>query len=147
MRNAIGATLVSLLTVGVVGAQREDVKTVTDRAKNAFTPITGQCHCGTVAYRVQGAIIKSSYCDCLGCQRATATLKAPFVTVLRSDFTLTAGKPAQFRSDSGVKCDAHGEWNFCPKCGTQLFWKGHKGKELDIFVGTLHDTTVFQPGK
>lgn len=110
-----------------------------------MAPMTGQCHCGNVKYKAQGPIVKSSYCDCRGCQRATGTLKAPFVTVLRSGFRITAGEPSRFRADSGEACDAHGEWTFCPECGTQVFWKGDTGNELDLFAGTLDDTTVFQP--
>jgi len=105
--------------------------------------IAGQCHCGHIKYQVQGNIIKSSYCDCLGCQRATGTLKAPFVTVLRKDFMLLSDEPSKFRSDSKAACDVHGEWNFCHKCGTQIFWKADNGDQLDIFAGTLDDTTIF----
>ena len=69
------------------------------------------------------------------------------MTVLRAGFRLTAGKPSRFRAASGKKCDAHGVWHFCPKCGTQVSWKGDKGNQLDIFAGTLDDTAVFQPKK
>ena len=74
-------------------------------------------------------------------------LKAPFVVVRKATFTVTAGEPARFRSKSKVKCDAHGVWCFCPKCGTQVFWLGDKGNKLDIFAGTLDDTKLFQPKK
>ena len=105
--------------------------------------ITGQCHCGDIKYEGQGPIIKSSYCDCPGCRRATGTFKAPFVTVLRQGFKVTAGEPSGFRADSGDRCDAYGEFFFCPRCGTQVFWKAHEGNELDIFAGTLEDTGLF----
>ena len=106
--------------------------------------ITGQCHCGHVKYEAQGPVVKCSYCDCRGCQRSTGTLQAPFITVRRADFKVTAGKTTEFRAKSGEKCDCHGVWNFCPKCGTQVFWKGDKGNELDIFAGTLDDTALFK---
>ena len=138
MRRVIGAVLVGLLAVGVAVGQGGKEK------KEAAKPITGRCHCGYVKYRVQGRVIKCSFCDCRGCQRASGALKAPFVTVLGAAFTITAGKPAHFRSDSKAKCDCHGVWHFCPRCGTQVFWKPDKGKQLDIFAGTLDDTTIFQ---
>ena len=90
---------------------------------------------------------KCSHCDCRGCQRATGTLKVPFVTVPRKNFKITAGKPSQFRAKSGEKCDVHGVWVFCPQCGTQLYWLGNKGDQLDIFAGTLDDTSVFKVKK
>ncbi|MFH1084429.1 MAG: GFA family protein [Chloroflexota bacterium] len=108
--------------------------------------ITGRCHCGQVTYEAQGPIIKSSYCDCPGCQRATGTLKAPFVTVLRAGLKITTGEPAAFRAASGERCDAYGEWLHCHHCGSPLFWRSLEGNELDIFAGTLDDATVFQPG-
>jgi hypothetical protein len=151
MERIMEALLVAMLAAGVANGQGDKPKPAksskgTGAMKDEATKtITGQCHCGQVKYQAKGAVIKSSYCDCRGCQRATATLKAPFVTVLRADFTITAGKPTEYRCDSKAKCDVNGEWNFCPKCGTQVFWKGHKGKELDIFAGTLHNTALFQP--
>ena len=106
--------------------------------------IVGQCHCGSIRYEAQPPIVKCSYCDCPGCQRATGTLRAPFVTVHRKEFSIVSGESSTFRADSGVKCDAHGVWHFCAKCGTPVFWLGDRG-ELDIFAGTLIDTGLFQP--
>lgn len=112
--------------------------------EDATEQITGQCHCGNIKYKANKPIVKCSYCDCGGCQKASGTLKSPFVTVKRQGFILLAGKPTSFEAKSGIKCDSHGVWNFCPKCGTQIFWKGHKGDEIDIFAGTLDDTTLFK---
>lgn len=106
--------------------------------------IKGACHCGAVKYEADGPLVKCSYCDCPGCRRATGTLKAPFVTVKRTGFRVTTGNPVEFRAKCGDRCDAHGTWNFCPKCGTQLFWNGNRGDEIDIFAGTLEDTSVFK---
>jgi len=106
--------------------------------------IKGQCHCGYIKYEAQGPIVKCSYCDCHGCRKATGTLKVPFVTVLREGFKITESEPFEFRAESGEKCDAHGAWHFCPKCGSQVFWKGNQGNELDLFAGSLNDTTLFQ---
>jgi len=139
MRNTRRAVLAALLAVTGVNARAEDVKH--EDAK----PITGQCHCGQVKFKAEGPVVKCSYCDCRGCQRATGTLKAPYVTVLRSAFTLTAGAPASFRSASKAKCDCHGVWFFCSNCGTQLFWKADKGTELDLLAGTLDDPSIFKP--
>jgi len=141
MRNTLGAALVVFLAASAVSAQDEK------RKEPAHKLITGQCHCGQIKYQVQGAILRSNTCKCRGCQRATATLEASFVTVLRTAFTVTAGKLTVFRSRSRAKCDAHGEWRFCSKCGTQISWRADQGKELDIFAGTLDDTSLFQPKK
>ncbi len=109
--------------------------------------IKGQCHCGNITHEALGPVIKCSYCDCSGCRKATGTLKAPFVTVLREGLKVTGPQPSEFRAQSGEQCDAHGVWNFCPTCGTHVFWVGDQGNETDLFAGTLDDAALFQPGQ
>lgn len=140
LKRLFAAMLAALFVAGC--AVGEDGKT---EAKGDMSMMTGQCHCGRIKYEAKSPIVKCSYCDCRGCQRATGTLKAPFVTVRRDGVKVISGKPSEFRAASGEKCDAHGVWLFCPDCGTQLFWKGDKGDELDIFAGTLDDASVFKP--
>ena len=65
MRSRLGTVIAALLALAVAGARAEDAK------ERPAKPITGQCHCGRVKYRVQGPVVKCSYCDCGGCQRAT----------------------------------------------------------------------------
>jgi len=148
MKRLIGPVLIGLLVADVVTGQENGTSENGHVAKGgAVKRVAGQCHCGHIKFEARGPIIKCSYCDCRGCQRATGTLRAPFVTVHRTAFKVTAGKPSSFRAGSGEKCDAHGVWYFCPKCGSQVFWKGHKGRELDIFAGALDDTALFEPKK
>lgn len=105
---------------------------------------TGQCHCGQITYEAEDPNLVCAYCDCRGCQRATGTLKAPFVHVSRTGFRTTIGEAKAFRAASGDRCDAGGVWYFCPACGTQLFWKGDRGDEIAIFAGTLDDPSLIQ---
>jgi hypothetical protein len=118
--------------------------TLINRREMEMETIKGQCHCGYIKYEAQGPVVKCSYCDCRGCQKATGTFKAPFVTVLREGFRIIGAEPTKFRAESGDRCDAHGTWNFCPKCGTQIFWKGNQGNELDLFAGTLDNMSLFR---
>ena len=104
--------------------------------------ITGHCHCGQASYTVNGKVIKSSSCDCKGCQKASGTFRVQFVTVSRAE-TSISGKLAEYKADTTAPCDVHGVWCFCPTCGTHLFWKGNQGEELDIFAGTLDDPSFF----
>ena len=151
MRNLLTGLLVVILAVSVgvgracAGDETEAGMTCEAGKKSTKRGITGQCHCGHVKYRVQGLILDHNYCSCRGCQKATGTLKAPFVVVTKASFKTTAGTPSRYRAESGVKCDAHGVWHFCPKCGTQVFWIGDKGDTVDIFAGTLDDTALFRP--
>jgi hypothetical protein len=146
VRSLITAALLTLVTgcIATGAGGKEDVS-MGGTPQEAGQRVSGQCHCGHVKYEAQAPIVKCSYCDCPGCRKATGALKAPFVTVRRTRFKIVAGEPTEFRAASGVKCDAHGTWHFCPRCGTHVFWKGNRGNEIDIFAGTLDDISVFQP--
>lgn len=106
--------------------------------------ITGHCHCGSIRYEAQLPILHSDYCDCAGCQKASGAFEVPFVAVYVKNFKLLAGQLASFRAQGGEGCDAEGTWNFCPRCGTQIFWKCDDADELTIFAGTLDNVDVFQ---
>jgi hypothetical protein len=151
MRALFTSVIVSLLAIGLGVAQAraagesEAGKNHDTNKAQAKGDMTGQCHCGYVKYRVRGPILDHNYCSCRGCQKATGTLKAPFVVVAKASFRTTAGTPSPYRAHSGVKCDVHGTWHFCPKCGTQVFWLGDKSERVDIFAGTLDNTSLFKP--
>lgn len=151
VQRATWAVLAAVLIVVGVGCANSERAAVEPQAGIAKTTgggqemlITGRCHCGDVAYEARGPIIKCSTCDCRGCRKTTGTLKAPFVTVARARFKVTAGVPATYQATSGDRCDAHGVWHFCPRCGSPVFWLGHKGDEVDLFAGSLDDVTVFR---
>lgn len=143
MKLAIAAMLGVLLATAVVLGQGAKPAAAAG-AQTAVAPITGHCHCGALQYEIRGPVLRCSYCSCPGCQRASGTLRVPFLTVRRAAVQVTAGELAEFQAKQGVKCDADGVWQFCPKCGTQVFWKGHRGDELDVFAGTLDNTALFQ---
>ena len=138
-------SVLKIASLAVIAFVAISIAEDTKQEERVMDKFSGQCHCGHVKYEATGPIIKSSYCDCRGCQRATGTLKAPFVTFHRANVKVTAGELSEFKAKDGEKCDCHGVWLFCPKCGTQIFWKGNNGNELDVFAGTLDDTCVFQP--
>ena len=142
----VGALGACIGCAQVDGIRKARLRTRTETPKEATVKsMKGGCHCGQVRYEAPGPVVKCSYCDCGGCRKATGTLKAPFVTVHREGFALAQGETREFQARSGESCDAHGTWHFCPDCGTQIFWRGHQGGELDLFAGTLDDASVFQP--
>ena len=150
MRRTIGFLFAALLAGCANTTNNSTANTqpanVPDAGKAANTSkVSGQCHCGLVKYESQGPVIRSSYCDCPGCQKASGAMKAPYVTVPSVGFKVIAGEPSKFRAACGVKCDTYGVWHFCPTCGGPVFWRSDNGKEVDIFAGTLDDTSIFQP--
>jgi len=106
---------------------------------------SGSCHCGKVEFTVNGPILGQSYCDCKACQKATGTLKVPFITVSKDSLTIDKGDLSIAHGSTGVKCDNNGFWQHCPECGTKIYWVPHQGDQIDILVGTLDDTSVFRP--
>jgi hypothetical protein len=85
-----------------------------------------QCHCGQVTITCEGEPDPVVMCSCRLCQRRTG---APFqigawfpAEAVRIEgetrpFTHTAG-------DSGLESTL----NFCPNCGTSIWWEGFPGK-------------------
>lgn len=148
MSKLLGAVMVALVVAGAGFGQGDKVKT-----ENGFSPsiatnrITGQCHCGQIKYEARGPVIDCDYCDCRACQRATGGMKSATMIVPRKGFKIVAGEPSSYRAAEGVKCDWHGTWHFCPKCGSQIYWESDEGDTFDIFAGTLDDTSLFQPKK
>ena len=96
--------------------------------------LQGGCFCGDIRYETRGTPFYRTNCHCSICRRTTG---APFVawfSVLRSDFRLVQGAPAQFRSTP--KCMR----GFCPRCGTQLtFENDDASDEIDVTTCSLDD--------
>ena len=147
MRQITGTVVVMLAIIGVAVGRDAKSTAETDIAPLAQKPITGQCHCGHIKYEAQGPVVDSNHCNCRGCQRATGSLRSAILVVPRAGFKIVSGKISSFRAKDGVKCDKHGIWYFCPKCGSQVYWKPDRGQVFDIFAGTLDDLTIFKPKK
>ena len=122
-----------------------DTTTTQPQAKKDWGTLNGQggCHCGKLRYAVNGPMLNQSYCDCKACQKETGAMKAPFITVRGESVKILKGTPADFKSNSGWKCDCHGSWRYCPDCGTRIYWVNDDGKMVDILPGSLDDPTVF----
>src|SRR6185437_9217125 len=93
--------------------------------------LTGGCFCGAVRYRAAG-VIRTSYCHCRMCQKASGAPVVAFLTVPVDGFTLTQGTMTAYRSSP--KAVRH----FCGTCGTQLTFRlVDNPVEIDINLATL----------
>jgi len=99
--------------------------------------LTGGCFCGAVRYRASD-IMRTSYCHCRMCQKASGAPVVAFVTVPPEAFVLTAGTLQPYRSSA--KAVRH----FCGICGSQLTFRlVENPTEIDINLATLdHPETV-----
>src|SRR5262245_43321451 len=102
--------------------------------------LQGQCFCGFVRYRTDGAPFDATNCHCSICRRTSG---APFVawfSVPIEQFKFIAGEPARFASS------AHVERTFCPRCGTPLtFHSQRTPNEIDITTCSLADPEQVPP--
>jgi hypothetical protein len=102
--------------------------------------LEGGCYCGRVRYEAAGKPFNESSCHCSICRRTTG---APFVawfSVPRSQFKVTKGRPARFRST------AKAVRGFCADCGTQLtFEHDDSPEEIDVTTCSLDDANALPP--
>ncbi|MBV8651963.1 MAG: GFA family protein [Alphaproteobacteria bacterium] len=93
--------------------------------------LTGGCFCGAVRYRAAG-VVRTSYCHCRMCQKASGAPVVAFLSVPVDGFTLTQGTMTAYRSSQ--KAVRH----FCGTCGTQLTFRLVENPvEIDINLATL----------
>ena len=101
--------------------------------------MTGGCQCGAVRYALSGPLDRPSICHCRMCQKAFGSFYAPLVGVPLSDFELTRGEIAIFRSSDAV------ERGFCRDCGTPLSFRYVEGDKIDVSIGSLDDPSLAKP--
>ncbi len=90
----------------------------------------GGCQCGAVRYRAEGAPASTNACYCGQCRRHTGSVLPAFATWKLARFDL-AGEVGSFRSsEKAVR-------QFCPRCGSPLFWRGDGRDEIDVLIGSL----------
>jgi hypothetical protein len=100
----------------------------------------GGCQCGAIRYRIEGETTNSMICHCRTCQRVAGAPVVAWVTFQKTKFSITSGKPAEFRSSPPVRRA------FCAACGTPLTYE-HENfpATLDVTTASLDDPTAFPP--
>ena len=100
-----------------------------------------QCHCGQVKITCEGEPDPVVMCSCRLCQRRTG---APFSigAWFPAENVRIEGetKPFARAGDSGLEAGC----NFCPNCGTSIWWKGFPGK-IGVAGGCFGDPDLPPP--
>lgn len=78
--------------------------------------LEGGCHCGAVRYEVSGEPITHALCHCSDCRRHAGAPMVGWTMYAEDAVTVTKGKPKVYESSE------HGRRQFCPDCGTGLFY-------------------------
>jgi hypothetical protein len=102
--------------------------------------MTGGCYCGKVRYRTRGTVKFSGNCHCKNCRRAAGAQAVAWISVPKSSFAWTKGKPKRYRTPTKA-------WRtFCKDCGTSLTYESAKRTaDIDITTGSLDHPERFPP--
>jgi hypothetical protein len=81
--------------------------------------ITGQCHCGKIAYEAHIDPEKCAICNCTDCQTLSGSPWRASVPTLAKDFQLKTGEPKRYvkTAESGAKRVQ----TFCENCGSPIY--------------------------
>ena len=100
----------------------------------------GQCHCGAVRYEMSADTVHQALCHCSDCRRHSG---APMVAwgLVREDQLTVEGEIKEYRSSE------HGRRQFCPECGTGLFYTNAQifPGQVDVQIATLDNPDSIVP--
>ncbi len=101
----------------------------------------GQCHCGAVRYEMSSETRHAALCHCGDCRRHSG---APMVAwgLVDLDSISIDGEVATYESSET------GRRQFCPKCGTSLFYVNEDifPGMIDVQIATLDNPDEIVPG-
>lgn len=80
----------------------------------------GGCHCGVVRYNITGKAITHALCHCSDCRRHAGAPMMGWLMFREKQLVILKGKTKTYQSSE------HGRRDFCPNCGTGLFYKNAK---------------------
>lgn len=102
----------------------------------------GGCHCGAVRYRIDGEPAHVAVCHCADCRASSGAPMVNWLAVTEEQFTLLSGSPSTYTGKTGS------ERQFCPGCGTGLFFRNEQFLPgiVDIQAVTLDHAADFPPG-
>jgi hypothetical protein len=78
--------------------------------------ILGGCHCGSVRYKVEGEAITHTLCHCRDCRRCAGAPMVGWTMYQLDAVKVMSGTLTVYESSE------HGRRQFCPVCGTGLFY-------------------------
>ncbi|WP_442915848.1 GFA family protein [Loktanella sp. M215] len=93
----------------------------------------GACLCGAITFAVTGPLPAPNACHCTQCRKQSGHVWAS-VDVNRSALTVT-GAPTWFAASAQVRRD------FCPTCGSFLFWDPLKGDTTAVAMSAFDGPT------
>ena len=106
--------------------------------------VTGQCHCGKIAYAAAIDPDKVGICHYTDCQTMTGSAFRTVVPTVPGSFILKRGQPKIYvkTAESGTRRVQA----FCPDCGTPIYADNADGPPLhSLRVGTITERATLSP--
>lgn len=100
--------------------------------------VDGNCLCGGVQFKVNGALRPVVYCHCKQCRRTSGHFVAA-TACATDDLELVVKKSLSWFRSSDTAGRA-----FCRECGSSLFWQGDGKDYVAIMAGCLNEPTGLQ---
>jgi len=108
--------------------------------------VTGQCHCGQIAFEAEVDPGRVRVCHCTDCQTLSGTAYRTNVPVVDKTFVLKSGTPTIYvkTADSGNRRG----YAFCPECGTPIYSASlDDPPSYSLRVGTLDRRAELLPAR
>ncbi|NIB44136.1 GFA family protein [Pseudomaricurvus alkylphenolicus] len=104
--------------------------------------LTGECFCGEVKYRIDGALKDARSCHCSRCRKAFSSQASAYALVNPEEFEWLSGFDllTTYASQHGFGLQ------FCSKCGSTLCGI-YAGKIHGITLGCLNENPELEIGK
>ncbi|QGM94162.1 GFA family protein [Methylocystis rosea] len=101
----------------------------------------GGCHCGAVRYSIEGEAITSTLCHCADCRRHAGAPVVGWAMFPDTSVSIIKGATTTYESSE------HGRRQFCPACGTGLFYRNSQVLPgvVDVQTATLDDPSLLPP--
>lgn len=108
---------------------------------NADHPLTGQCLCGAVRFRLEPPLRDVVVCHCRQCAQWTGHAVAmTSVAPDRLSFGAGAGNVGWYQSSTEA------QRGFCKTCGSALFWRPMDNSRISVAAGALDPPTGLKIG-
>ena len=105
-------------------------------------PITGQCFCGEISYRIEGGLRDARSCHCSRCRKAFSAQASAYALVDPGQFSWSSGEHllTTYESAQGFGL------RFCSRCGSTLCGI-HNGVVHGVTLGCVDDDPEVEIGR
>lgn len=101
--------------------------------------LTGGCQCGAVRFSCAKAPQNVHVCHCRMCQKAVGGPFAVICPVLKTEFVVTRGEIAWFKSSDLARR------GFCRDCGTPMIFDYPDYPDIGVLVGCFDNPSAVPP--